>query len=216
MLLDVSACRPAFLDHEQPGYPGGSPAEPLEADAAGQPHLGIVSAERLLDRGQLGLELDDQQRPRARVPREQIDRAALAIHREGHLGRDLPARRLQHSSRRFSEACMPGVEEAVEVAAAPPHEQDEIRVQGPDDFPERRQREPLDAAPSTSEIIGCDTPALAASSRCVQPSRCRNTRAVRPIRASSTSGEWRSLLTGRSPAAYLPRIGRSFGYRARA
>jgi hypothetical protein len=146
MPLDVSACCPAFLDHEQPGYCGGSPAEPLEADAAGQPHLRVVSTEHLLDRGQLRLELDDEQRPRARC-HEKIDRAALAEDRERNLRRDLPARRLQEPGRRFSEACMPGVEKAVEVAAAPAHEQDEIRVQGLDDSRERRQREPLDAAP---------------------------------------------------------------------
>lgn len=79
MPLDVSACCPAFLDHEQPGYCGGSPAEPLEADAAGQPHLRVVSTEHLLDRGQLRLELDDEQRPRARVPRE--DRSSRARRR---------------------------------------------------------------------------------------------------------------------------------------
>jgi hypothetical protein len=65
-------CNKQVRDHRRPL------ADPLERDDRCQAPLHIMAAQRLLDRGDLALDLDDQHGPRRRVPREDVDGAAFA------------------------------------------------------------------------------------------------------------------------------------------
>ena len=88
MLLDPSASGPILRQHEEPRDHGRIPAEAFARDPGRKADLRIVATKCLLDRGELGLELDHQQRARRLVPGQQVDGPALAEYRVGDLGLD--------------------------------------------------------------------------------------------------------------------------------
>ena len=63
------------------------------------------------------------------MPRKQIDRAALSINRERDLGRHGPAEALQRASEPGSETSVPRVEDAIEIATTPAHQQDDVGIE---------------------------------------------------------------------------------------
>lgn len=91
----------------------------LASDACGQARLAIHDAYQLLDINDQRLDLDHQQRPSPRMPRQQIDPAALSVDRKGDLGCDLPAEPKQPPRDRVFKRRMSGVEKSVELTSPP-------------------------------------------------------------------------------------------------
>ena len=96
--------------------PSAIPYQPI-----GEPPLPVKSAHRLIQVDELGLELDDQEAPRCRMPGKDIDDPSLAVDGERDLGlaeprpvgQQVPSHRLVHGR-------MPRVEQSAEVATLPP------------------------------------------------------------------------------------------------
>ena len=78
--------------------------------------------DQLVDIRDVRLELDHEQGPPSRVPRQDVDDAALGVDRERRLGSQHPTRQLvaEHPCHELVELRVPGVQESVEVAGPPP------------------------------------------------------------------------------------------------
>ncbi len=95
MPLNLPTNRSVLGEHEQAtdGHP--VPAETLPRDFRREPHLGVMTPERLFDGGELGFELHDEQGPGCRMPPEEVDRSALPEDGVGDFGHDEPAQRFE-------------------------------------------------------------------------------------------------------------------------
>jgi len=74
------------------------------------------------------------------MPREDVDRSALSVHRKRDLDADLPAPSDKHRDDRVDQPSMTFVEEAVELLAAPSDGHVEPGFKRRDDPGERIQR----------------------------------------------------------------------------
>lgn len=91
-----------------------------------------------------GLELDQEQRPRFDMPRNQVDNPPFAEVAERHLGSDIPALVNQHSGDRLTHRRVATAEEPVQPGATPPWFQDETHFQHPRHSSECRDLDSLD------------------------------------------------------------------------
>lgn len=107
-------------EHQQPGEVRRPPPEALGDDLRCQPNLRVVTPQRLLDRRDLRLDLDHEQRSARGVPCHQVDRPALAEDGKGHLGPRLPAERFQATRDSADERRMTLVHQPVQLAGAEP------------------------------------------------------------------------------------------------
>lgn len=76
--------------HDEPGAHRRSSPTVLRRDAWGQAALPVQRPEGILNVYDLGLQLDYQHRPTARVPPKQVDHAALTVDRKRDLGQEEP------------------------------------------------------------------------------------------------------------------------------
>jgi hypothetical protein len=95
------------------------PAE-RSTDDCGKAAPTVRHAKQLVDIHELGLELDQQQRLRWRVPRHQIDDPALAEVVEGHLRSHFSGDGDELSGDRLAHRSVAGRHDAVPGGAAPP------------------------------------------------------------------------------------------------
>ena len=128
MRRDPSARGPIIRQNEQPPDIRRPPPEAIGSDARRQSTFDVKVSERLLDRGELGLQLDDEQGSTWRVPAQQVDRPALAEDRIADFGHDGPAELFEPPREKHAEPGVPLVEQAVEIPAAPPHEHHDLRI----------------------------------------------------------------------------------------
>ncbi len=83
-----------FVGQDQhPAHGRRLPPEPLARNLACQAALGVKRTQRPLDGAKLRLDLGDDQGPRPGLPRQQVDRAALAVLGKGDLRLDKPTPR---------------------------------------------------------------------------------------------------------------------------
>jgi len=101
---------------------------------------------RLFDRCQFGLELDDKQRPRFGMPREEVDRPALAVFGVGNLRHDGPAEALQTRDDRIAEHRVSAIEEPIQLAATPADQDDDLRIERAEEPTQRSNGQALNAA----------------------------------------------------------------------
>ncbi len=93
----------------------------LASDHAGDPTVSIDGRHQVLDVHDGRLELDDQERPAARMPGEDVDDATFAVDGERDLGAVHPSREpSEHPGDCLVQRGVAGTEQAVELASAPP------------------------------------------------------------------------------------------------
>ena len=115
---DPPTCGSVFAHHEEPSKPCRPPFAPTR-DLARQPRLPVERDEGSLDVRDHRLHLDDEQRRRRRVEREDVNRAAFASDRERDFGRDLPAEGCEPPHDRLHERGVRLVQQSVERLAVP-------------------------------------------------------------------------------------------------
>ena len=93
------------------------PAETIASDLGRQSLFGIVPAERLFHRGEFRLHLDDQQRTRRWMPRENIDRTTLPADGKRDFRLDLPTEFGQQPDDPPDDGRMSLVQQAVDLTA---------------------------------------------------------------------------------------------------
>ena len=158
----------------------------LTGQERGEPGLPVDAGKRRLDVGHDRLHLDDKHDPAAWIPREDVDRTALAAYLEGGLRNCHPTRSSEQSEHRFDDHGVVTIQESIELLAVP---QDADRQpstesrQDPFDHVDRCATERLRARCARS-ARSSSRPHLA-SSACVQPRRLRRARMDRPIRVGS-------------------------------
>lgn len=118
MRLDPPPVRIAVRDHD-PGRDLAWHPAAIARDLRRQPALAIDAREQLLDVHELRLELDHEQRPAALVPREDVDRPALAVVRERDLRRECPPVRREKPGELIVELRVTGGQQPVQLTAAP-------------------------------------------------------------------------------------------------
>ncbi len=125
---------------------GSGPTEPFLGNPMGQTYLFVVPTERLLDRGQLGLDLDHDQRAGWPMEAENIDRPALAVDGIRDFDRRLPRVRAKCCHRFPNQLGVAFVQRAVEAAASPTDIEFAASVEGRDDAPDPAQRKAVEVA----------------------------------------------------------------------
>jgi hypothetical protein len=88
-----------------------------------------VSAERFLNRRQLGLQLDHEKSSSGGMPREEIDRSTLTKDRERDFRHHLPPVGGQRPAHSLPESGVALVEQPVQPATAPSDKKYQLRVQ---------------------------------------------------------------------------------------
>jgi len=124
----------------------GLPAEAFERDLRSEAQFRVVASQRLFNRSQLGLDLDDEEGGRRLVEREEVDRPTLTVFGVGNLRDHLPPEVAQQPRRLLAEARVRPVEEPVNLAAPPAHEQDELCIEYRNQPPEPADGDPFDPA----------------------------------------------------------------------
>jgi hypothetical protein len=109
------------------------PSEPLGRNPPRKPHLLVVLPQRPLNGHHLGFDLHDQQRTCRLVPGEQVDRAALSVHRVRNLGPGDPTGSFEELGDPTDKRRVAFIHQAVEVAATPSEGDDQLRVEGAGD-----------------------------------------------------------------------------------
>jgi len=174
VLGDPPPCRAIIGQNEEPGGGAGLPAS-LAGDLRPQPDLAIEVPDHRLKVRDRGLDLDDEQRPRCSVERDDVDRTALAPYVERYLCPHLPARSAEPADRDFDQARMGRVEEPVERLAliGEPHRDGRTEsccdsLDGKDrDAIGRTSLDPLDRRPGGAAFPGepLERPAAPSSQR---------------------------------------------------
>lgn len=144
MLRDPPATGPRVGQHEQTADRSRAPPEPLLDDLCRKPRLLVVPAKGVLHGCQLGLDFDDEEDAVLGMPRDQIDRAALAVDGEGQLGQRVPPEGLEEAGDRLHQSGMPLVEQTVEVSALPSDGHHEIGLEESRHAVQGADRHPLD------------------------------------------------------------------------
>jgi hypothetical protein len=97
----------------------GSPTDALSRNLAREANLFVVTPESLLDRRQLGLDLDHEERARGAVKAEHVDGPAFAIDSVGDLDPRFPAVPPKKADHRADHPGVTIIKGSVECAAAP-------------------------------------------------------------------------------------------------
>ncbi len=119
------------LGDDEPGGNGPRPPPALCRDLPSEAPLSIQCADQLLDIHDFGLELDDQDRARCRVPGQDVDRATLAKPRERDLGGRHPRGKADKSlGDELMERAVARIQQAVEVSTLPAENEVKPRVEG--------------------------------------------------------------------------------------
>jgi len=139
---DPPTCGSVFAHHEEPSKPCRPPSAPAR-DLARQPRLPVERDEGSLDVRDHRLHLDDEQRRRRRVEREDVNRAAFASDRERDLGRDLPAEGCEPPHDRLHERGVRLVQQSVERLAVPEQPAVEPCAECIDERAEHPDRQPI-------------------------------------------------------------------------
>ena len=139
--LDPTSVCSAVGNDQPRGHRARCPA-PGCADDRRQSSLSIERPDQFVDVGELRLQLDDEQRTPGLMPPEDVDHAALAVDREGHLRRKDPAgpRCLEPPGNLLVERRVPTVHQPIEVAGTPSGDQIHADLQGRGDGPDRLDR----------------------------------------------------------------------------
>ena len=142
MSREPSAVR-AARRKDHPGRHGYRIPATISHDLADEPSLHVDLPNELIDVRNVRLEFDDQERPLRRMPRDDVDDPALSIDRERDLGCEHPCRELAGEPARdeLVQRGVLGVEQAIEVAGAPPGHEVDSNIQRRCDPPDRIERE---------------------------------------------------------------------------
>ena len=132
-----------------------------------------------------GLDLDDQERTRGWVEREDVDDPALAIDVERDLGRHLPAGSDQVADDRLDEPGMRLVAQSVEPFALEQHANGQRAAKRCNGWRRTDARYPVAPPASISEIHHRERPMAVASRSWLQPRRRRSRRMSPPSRTGS-------------------------------
>ncbi len=207
MGADPAKVRARVGNHQDRSDGLGRPTA-VPRDARGEAPFAIERAEELVDVDDLGLQLDGEQGSAIRVVREHVDDATLRTDRERHLRSHDPLRTVAPEPARdvVVERGVAGVEQAVEVAAAPPR--DEVQS--------------TSRAAATRRMVSSGMPSrwprsileIWASEVCAGPPSCfwvsrrriRIARIVAPKRWSSIPRWSLGALRGRLPATSSPGV----------
>ena len=173
----------------------------FDRDLDREPALPVGRAEEFVHIRDVGFELDDQQRPQARVPREDVDDTAFAVDREGHLRRRDPLRQVaERSGNRFVEARVPGVQQPVEVAGSPSPDDVDPDVERGGDGTEaiKRERAEVPALDPRNRCLADPRPKCEFGLAPSPPNPHESDRAAEPLVAHPPS-----VTSARLPATYL-------------
>ncbi len=128
MLCEPATVRRALGDGNPRAHGDRFPAE-LSNDHRREPPVAIDRPDQPLDVDDLRLQLHDQQGLGRRVPREEIDHPAFAPHRERSFRHNDPSRFGEHAHDDLVHRRMAGVQQAIEVRAAPAEEDVDVGPQ---------------------------------------------------------------------------------------
>ncbi len=132
------------VGHEEPARSSERPPTPTLRDLGREPDLPVKRSEHLRNVDQLSLQLDDQQRCCACVPREPIDHATFAVDGERDLRNERPATEPVDPLRdSLVERCVPRIDRAIELAATPPDPEIDPGVEGKGDLMDGGHRHAL-------------------------------------------------------------------------
>lgn len=96
------------------------------------------------------------------MPGQEVDRAAFAEHRIRHLRLDHPTERLEIAGYRFRECGVAAVEQAIDVAAPPANEDDQLGIEDGEQVaqaPERHAIQPAALDPGDAILAPAPTSA---------------------------------------------------------
>ncbi len=119
MRQDPSTVGRGLEEHDHSPDGGGPPTEAIEHDPWSQPLFDIEAANRVIDRGELRLHLDDQRRGVRRAGRQNVDRPTIAVFVERDLYIDVPAGALESSTNCADELGVALVEQSIDRATSP-------------------------------------------------------------------------------------------------
>lgn len=136
---DPVPIRPTLHDDEERGNPCGGPAA-RSSDLRRQADLPIERRLELLCVGDRRLHLDDEQDPRLRVEREDVDRAPLAELVERDLGQDVPGVSPKRPDDLLDGRRVAPVEQPIKGVAIPGQTNEDTRLEGGRELIERRDR----------------------------------------------------------------------------
>lgn len=129
MLSDRPTVGPAVGDRH-PGRGRGTEPATLGRYPCGEATLPIEGPKELTHINQLGLQLDDQERPTTVMPGEHVDHASLAPDGEGDFGLGLPSREAsEEPGDRLVHGRVPGVDQATQVATVPTDDEVDLRIE---------------------------------------------------------------------------------------
>ena len=138
-------CR-RFADDEQAPDDLRPPCEPIKHDLRRQARLDVKASDRVVDRGQLGFDLDDEDQPDVPLQAENVDRPTVAVLVERDLELDLPAQSLERPGHPAHKTCVALIQESVDRATAPGDGPVKACPDSGEDAPDRLDREPPEVA----------------------------------------------------------------------
>jgi hypothetical protein len=136
----------ASLGHH---YPRGDIARvpiALSGDPRREPHLAIDNSQQFMNVHQLGLHLDNQQRPAGSIPGENVYPASFGADRKRHLWRYIPAPGRKELDDGTGKRGMALVQEPVQFAATPSRDDIDANVQCASEATERVERHAANTA----------------------------------------------------------------------
>ncbi len=138
-----SPVRPSLGDEDPRAHREGVPSECATGKIGRQSPTLIHLPEEHPDLDDLRLQFDHQQHPSDRMPGQDIDDPAFAVHRKRDLRFDHPAvQRREHVGHGFMHSRMTRIEEPRKVGSVPPHHRIEPRAESaryPAQGPERKR-----------------------------------------------------------------------------
>jgi hypothetical protein len=140
--LNSPPCRAVVWQHQESGHRPGAPAS-FHRQLGRQASLPIETRQHGLQVWNDRFDLDDEQRARAGMKREEIDRAALSANVEGNLCRDSPMEPGKHRDDMLNQLGVARVQESVEPLALPEQANVDTRAKLGGDAVERVDRDPI-------------------------------------------------------------------------
>jgi hypothetical protein len=135
------------LGHDQdPGDQLRPPTEPPRRQARSQTSFLVVASDRLLDSGDVGLDLEHRDRSPLGLSGKDVDRSSLTVDRVGRFGNRDPAPLPDAPGHLLDDCCVTLIEQTIEVAGPPAHEPVEGGPEGDEHSPRDRQAQRCDAA----------------------------------------------------------------------
>jgi hypothetical protein len=132
MCLDAAVIGPGVGDDERSGDRRGIEAE-LRGDPGPEPPFPIERADGLANVDDLGLDLDEEQRPGRRMPGRDVDEATLAREIERHLGPRDPALATKRPEQRLHKRRVTGARQPLDLAGSGPEPEIEASFEHPCD-----------------------------------------------------------------------------------